>query len=79
MGLWVVVVVGVVGLGIVLGGFVLSRRAEQSLIEERLGITDGVVETDGAVRKTPVADALNRALAQRGVGPICRRNWRGRT
>jgi tight adherence protein B len=68
MGLWVVVVVGVVGLGIVVGGFVLSRRAEHSLIEERLGIADDVVETDGAVRKTPVADALNRALAQRGVG-----------
>jgi tight adherence protein B len=68
MGLWVVVVVGVVGLGIVVSGFVLSRRAEQSLIEERLGISDGVVETDGAVRWTPVADALDRALAQRGVG-----------
>ena len=68
---WIVIVVGVIGVGIVIGGLVLSRRAEQTFIEERLGIADErVVQTQitGIARRTPVGDALNRALASRGVG-----------
>ncbi|HET92021.1 MAG TPA: secretion system protein [Chloroflexi bacterium] len=65
--LWIVI--GIAGLGLVamLGGLVVSRRASQSFLEERLGIEkqDVMGET---VRKTPLGDALNRALAQRGVG-----------
>ncbi len=69
-GLWIVIGVAVVGLVIVAVGFALSRRADQSLFEDRVGITgEKALQTDGAaVRKTPVGDALNRALATRGVG-----------
>jgi tight adherence protein B len=68
-GLTIVIGGVVVGLGILLAGVVLSRR-DQALIKERLGIADDQAVLAGgvAVRKTPVGDALNRALAQRGVG-----------
>ena len=67
--LWIVVVAAI-GLVAVVGGLLVSRRAGQSLIEERLGIAGREVtqaEIAGA-RRTPVADVLNRALASRGVG-----------
>jgi len=69
-GLLIMIVVAVVGLGVVAVGFVLTRRADQSHFEDRLGITDEkAVQVDGeVVRKTPVGDALNRALTTRGVG-----------
>jgi tight adherence protein B len=69
-GLGIVAVIAVVGVGIVVGGLVLSRRADQSFLEDRLGITEEkALQADIDVgRKTPVGDALNRALAQRGVG-----------
>ncbi len=65
--LWITVAVAVIGLGIVVVGFVMSRRAGQALIEERLGITGDEAEAVGA-RKTPIGDALNRVLASRGMG-----------
>jgi tight adherence protein B len=70
MGLGIVAVIAVLGVGIVVSGLVLSRRADQSFLEERLGIAEErALQADVAqVRKTPVGDALNRALAQRGVG-----------
>lgn len=70
MSLWIVAVVVMIGLGVVGGGLVLSRRADQSLFEERLGIAgEKALQADAATtRKTPVGDALNRALARRGVG-----------
>jgi tight adherence protein B len=66
----IIVAVAVAGVGILLGGLVLSRRAERSFLEERLGITDERALQPEVVarRKTPVGDALNRALASRGVG-----------
>ena len=66
----VVIAIAVVGVGIIIGGLILSRRAEQSFLEDRLGITEErAVQPDfTAQRSTPVGDALNRALASRGVG-----------
>jgi tight adherence protein B len=66
--LWVMIAVAAVGMGAVVGGFVISRRASQSFLEERLGIEKGVSAEGAGVRKTPVGDALNRVLASRGVG-----------
>jgi len=59
----------VVGLGILVGGVIVSRRSSH-LIEERLGITEEVATSAGAAvpRKSPMADALNRAMASRGLG-----------
>ncbi|MFQ6099722.1 MAG: type II secretion system F family protein [Anaerolineae bacterium] len=58
----------VVGLGIVVGGLVISRRSSR-LIEERLGIAEEVVAAEApGLRKSPVGDVLNRALARRGLG-----------
>ena len=70
MSLWIVVALAVIGLGAVVGGFILSRRARPSLIEERLHITDeetAQAEAERA-RRSPLGDALNRALAARGLG-----------
>jgi len=70
MGLWVPVVLMVIGLGVVLGGLVISRRSSQSLIEERLGLTEEAVP-EGEIaggRRSPIGDALNRALSSRGLG-----------
>jgi len=68
--LYLVVGVAVIGVGILVSGVVLTRRADRAFLEERLGIADGraVGEDAAAARRTPVADALNRALARRGVG-----------
>jgi len=59
-----------IGLGIVVIGLVLSRRADQALFEERLGITEEKAAQAGVAgaRKTPIGDMLNRELAKRGVG-----------
>lgn len=63
-----IIVLAVVGLGAMVGGLVVSRRSSR-LIEERLGLTEreAAAETD-EVRKTPVADVLDRELARRGLG-----------
>jgi tight adherence protein B len=71
MGLWIMVVVAMIGLGAVVVGLFASRRAGQAFIEERLGLVgEEVVAPVGAggARKTPIGDALDRALASRGVG-----------
>jgi tight adherence protein B len=68
--LWIVMGGAAVGLIAVLGGLLVSRRSRQSLIEERLGIAErrGAGAEIISERRTPVADALNRALVSRGVG-----------
>jgi tight adherence protein B len=71
MGLCIPVALAVIGLGVVVSGFVMSRRASRSLIDERLGIAEkGAAAQPAAVggRKSPIGDALNRALARRGLG-----------
>ena len=66
---WLIVVFIVVGLGAVVGGVIASRRSSR-FVEERLGLTEEVVVPAEAAgpRASPVADALNRALASRGLG-----------
>lgn len=66
---WLILIFIVVGLGTLIGGIVLSRRSGH-LIEERLGITEEITAPTKAAgpRKSPVADALNHALASRGLG-----------
>ena len=67
--LWIVMGGAAVGLIAVLGGLLVSRRSRQSLIEERLGIAERQSAGEAiSERRTPVADALNRALVSRGVG-----------
>ncbi len=66
--LWVPVALAVIGLSVMVGGLVASRRADRSLIEERLGLDE--METAVATvagRRSPLGDALNRTLARRGV------------
>lgn len=71
MGLCIPVALAVIGLAIAVSGFIIHRRASRSLIEERLGIAEGGAaaqpEAAGA-RRSPLGDALNRALAKRGLG-----------
>ena len=70
MGLWVPVVLMVIGLGVVLSGLVISRRSSQSLIKGRLGLTEEAVP-EGEIaggRRSPIGDALNRVLVSRGLG-----------
>ncbi|MDY6876865.1 MAG: type II secretion system F family protein [Chloroflexota bacterium] len=56
----------VIGLGVIVGGLILSRRAGSALIEERLGLED--MDTPAvAGRRSPLGDALDRALARGGV------------
>jgi tight adherence protein B len=67
--LWIVMGGAAVGLVAVVGGLLVSRRSRQSLIEERLGIAERQAARETiSERRTPVADALNRALVSRGVG-----------
>jgi tight adherence protein B len=68
--MWLVVVGLVIGIGVLIVGFVLSRRADQSFIERRLGIVEpeAITSTGDESRTTALTDAINRALARRGVG-----------
>ena len=67
---WLLVVLGIVGLGTVLGGIVMSRRADSDLIEERLGFEEPRTEArqPKGERPAPLTDALDRALVERGIG-----------
>ncbi|MEA3340059.1 MAG: type II secretion system F family protein [Chloroflexota bacterium] len=66
--IWLIIGFIVVGLGILIGGVIVSQRSS-SLIEERLGITEeAAVSADEVPRKSPMADALNRAMTSRGLG-----------
>ena len=61
----------VVGLVVMAGGVIASRRADRSLIEERLGISDtgrAARAIDDGERSSPLGEALDRALVRRGVG-----------
>jgi tight adherence protein B len=68
--LWLLVVLGIVGLGTVIGGVVMSRRADSALIEERLGFEEPQAEQGQPKeqRPSPLTDALDRALVERGIG-----------
>jgi tight adherence protein B len=68
--MWLVVVGIFIGIGVLVTGFVLSRRANQSFIERRLGIVEpeSITSTGEEGRTTALTDAINRALARRGVG-----------
>jgi tight adherence protein B len=68
--LWLLVVLGVVALGTVIGGVVMSRRADSDLIEERLGFEEPQAEAQQPKeqRPSPLTDALDRALVERGIG-----------
>jgi tight adherence protein B len=68
---WIPVVLALIGLGALVGGFILSRRAGSSLIEERLGIGEGDQSAQADVagaRRSPLGDAFNRVLVSRGLG-----------
>ncbi len=65
--IWLIIALIVVGLGTVIGGFIVSRRSSR-LIEERLGIAEEVAVEAVGVRRSPMGDVLNRALASRGLG-----------
>jgi len=61
----------VLGLGAIVGGLIASRRADQSLIERRLGLSArerAAREARAEERPSPLGDALDRVLARRGVG-----------
>ena len=64
--LWVPVALAVIGFSVMVGGLVLSRRAGRSLIEERLGL-ESVETAVTAGRRSPLGDALNRALVRGGM------------
>ena len=68
--MWFVIGGIVIGLGVLVVGFIFSRRANESFIERRLGIGDPerVVSTTDEGGTTALTDAINRALARRGVG-----------
>ena len=68
--MWLVVVGILIGIGVLVIGFVLSRRANQSFIERRLGIAEpeAITPTGEEGGTTALTDAINRALARRGVG-----------
>jgi len=66
MSLWVPLALAVIGLGALAIGFIVSRRASRAFIEDRLGIVEEEADEEG--RRSPLGDALNRALASRGLG-----------
>jgi tight adherence protein B len=68
--MWFVVGAGLfVSLVILVIGFILSRRADESFIERRLGIGEPEpARSADEGRGTFIADAINRALARQGVG-----------
>ncbi len=71
LGLLIVVGAAVLGMVILAVGFVLSRRGDRVVEDrlERIGLPeDMAARADTTTRRTPIGDALNRAIAQRGVG-----------
>ncbi len=67
--LWLVLVaLGLVGLGALVGGIVVSRQADDQLIEERLGGEGWAAAEPKREKSTPLTDALDHALTERGIG-----------
>jgi tight adherence protein B len=64
-----IVILVLAGVGTLVGGFIMSRRSS-TLLEERLGLSEVATTTADAsvTRQSPVGDALNQALASRGLG-----------
>jgi tight adherence protein B len=67
MGLGIALLV-VIGIAVLLVGLLVTRRASRSFLDERLGIQEEAVEEGAPVRRSPIGDALDRALASRGLG-----------
>jgi tight adherence protein B len=66
--IWVVIGL-VLAIGAVVAGIIISRRASQSFIEQRLGITpDKTVQAAEVAGKSALTEALDRALVRRGIG-----------
>jgi tight adherence protein B len=68
--LWLVLIAaGMIGLGAVVGGVVLSRQADEGFIEDRLGLSEAE-RTSRAERErvAPLTDAFDRKLTERGIG-----------
>jgi tight adherence protein B len=67
--IWIVTILGLIGLGTVVGGFILSRQAEKSL-DGRIGIQeDRAVEADAEQeRSSPLGETVNRIMQNRGIG-----------
>jgi tight adherence protein B len=60
---------GLIGAGALIGGVIISRQTDDGLVEERLGLTEPVGRTQPKGEKAaPLTDALDRALAERGIG-----------
>lgn len=69
--LWLVLIaLGMVGLGTVIGGVIVSRQADTGLIEERLGLEEPEAKRREPrdERAAPLTDALDQALEERGIG-----------
>lgn len=67
--IWIVAIIGFVGLGAIAGGFILSRQTEESL-DRRIGIQeDRAVESEAQQeRSNPLGEAVNRIMQSRGIG-----------
>ena len=66
---FVLAALGTFGLAALVGGIILSRGVEDGLVEERLGLYEAAPEGEArAERPAPLTDALDRALAERGIG-----------
>ncbi len=69
--LWLVLIaLGAIGVGAVVGGLILSLRADTGLIDERLGFDEPKPRERRRVdeRPAPLTEALDRALTERGIG-----------
>ncbi len=67
--IWIVTILGLIGLGAVVGGFILSRQAEKSL-DGRIGIQeDRAVDSEAQQeRSSPLGETVNRIMQNRGIG-----------
>jgi len=60
-----------IGVGVLVGGVIISRRSSDAFVEERLGITEeqtAGTQAQPGEKSSPIGDALDRALAERGIG-----------
>lgn len=66
---WLVLAaMGAFGVAILVGGILLSRGVEDGLVDERLGLQRSAQADARQERAAPLTEALDRALAERGIG-----------
>ena len=65
MEVWIFVALAVIGLGVIGGGLIMTRRADSSL-KERLGLEEAEAAV-AAEPRSPLGDAFDRALARSGM------------